>query len=87
MKDMRRILDELRNLLASVVAVSVMTLCTHGLGAHAQERIELEDGSQLTAFLVEPAATTDRLSPLVILMGGGPGNLTISRDTSQWLGN
>ncbi len=87
MNVMRRVPDELRNMLASIVAVSVMTFCTYGLGAHAQERIELEDGSQLTVFLVEPAETTDRLSPLVILMGGGPGNLSISRDTSQWLGS
>ena len=61
MNVMRRVPDELRNMLASIVAVSVMTFCTYGLGAHAQERVELEDGSQLTVFLVEPAATTDGL--------------------------
>ena len=60
---MRWVPDELRSTLASIVAVSVMTLCTFGLGAHAQERIELDDGSKLTVFLVEPPATTDRLSP------------------------
>ncbi|MGB1666568.1 MAG: hypothetical protein ACPHDP_02730, partial [Pseudohongiellaceae bacterium] len=75
MNVMRWVPDELRNTLGSIVAVSVMTLFTYGLGAHAQERIELKDGSQLTVFVVEPAAATDRLSPLVILMGGGPGNL------------
>ncbi len=54
--------------------------------ATAQERIELADGSVLTVFMVKPAETTDSPSPLLILMGGGPGNASISRDTSIWLG-
>jgi len=87
MNAMRRVPDELRTTLESIMAVIVMTLFACGLGAHAQERIELEDGSQLTVFVVEPAAATDKLNPLVILMGGGPGNISISRDTSQWLGS
>ena len=53
---------------------------------NAQERIELADGSVLTVFMVRPAETTNDPSPLLILMGGGPGNASISRDTSVWLG-
>jgi predicted esterase len=53
----------------------------------AQERIILADGSMLNVFMVQPAETTDQPSPLLILMGGGPGNASISRDTSMWLGS
>ncbi len=53
----------------------------------AQERIELADGSRLAVFMVNPAESTDEPSPLLILMGGGPGNASISRDTSIWLGS
>lgn len=56
------------------------------LAATAQERITLADGSTLSVFLVRPAESTDEPAPLVILMGGGPGNAGISRDTSIWLG-
>lgn len=56
------------------------------LSLQAQERITLADGSVLNVFMVE-SRTSDRPSPLVILMGGGPGNASISRDTSQWLGS
>lgn len=52
----------------------------------AQERITLEDGSVLGIFMVRPAETTADPAPLLILMGGGPGNASISRDTSIWLG-
>ncbi|NKB33627.1 MAG: hypothetical protein GKR91_11070 [Pseudomonadales bacterium] len=52
----------------------------------AQERITLDDGSVLGVFMVRPAETTDSPAPLVVLMGGGPGNASISRDTSIWLG-
>ena len=55
--------------------------------AQSQERIELADGSSLTVFMVRPAETTDQPSPLLILMGGGAGNASISRDTSMWLGS
>ena len=54
--------------------------------ATAQERVTLEDGSVLGVFVVMPAETTDDPSTLVVLMGGGPGNASISRDTSIWLG-
>jgi len=53
----------------------------------AQEEIRLADGSTLNLFIVQPAETSDVPSPLLILMGGGPGNLSISRDTSMWLGS
>ena len=52
----------------------------------AQERITLEDGSRLSVYIVQPAETFSEPAPLVILMGGGPGNASISRDTSIWLG-
>ena len=52
----------------------------------AQERITLEDGSRLSVYIVKPAETIAGPAPLVILMGGGPGNASISRDTSIWLG-
>ncbi len=52
----------------------------------AQEQIELTDGSVLTVFMVRPAETTSEPGSLLILMGGGPGNASISRDTSIWLG-
>ena len=55
--------------------------------AFAQERITLEDKSVLNVFITESMATGSDPRPLVILMGGGPGNLSISRDTSRWLGS
>jgi predicted esterase len=59
-----------------------------GMGqAAAQERVQLSDGTHLNVFIVQPADTTDQPSPLLILMGGGPGNASISRDTSMWLGS
>lgn len=57
------------------------------IAAMAQERITLADESVLGVFMVRPVDTTDQLSPLVILMGGGSGNASISRDTSIWLGS
>ena len=53
----------------------------------AQERITLQDGTVLNVFLVAPENVANRASPLVILMGGGPGNASISQDTSRWLGS
>tara|TARA_B100000900_G_scaffold323899_1_gene283489 strand:+ start:143 stop:862 length:720 start_codon:yes stop_codon:yes gene_type:complete len=65
-----------------------LVLCfTVDLGAYSQERIELDDGSHLTVFIVGPAKGKNEPSPLLILMGGGPGNVSISRDTSSWLGS
>ena len=55
--------------------------------ADAQEQITLADGSRLAVFMVRPTETTNAPSPLLILMGGGPGNASISRDTSMWLGS
>ena len=68
------------------LAVLVLTIAFAGISA-AQERITLADGSVLNVFMVRPAETTDNPAPLVILMGGGPGNASISRDTSMWLGS
>jgi poly(3-hydroxybutyrate) depolymerase len=53
----------------------------------AQERITLDDGTVLNVFLVAPEAVSNEPWPLVILMGGGPGNASISQDTSRWLGS
>lgn len=55
--------------------------------AAAQERVQLSDGTYLTVFIVQPAEPAAEPSPLLILMGGGPGNASISRDTSMWLGS
>ena len=68
------------------LAALVLTIAFAGISA-AQERITLADGSVLNVFMVRPAETTDDPAPLVILMGGGPGNASISRDTSMWLGS
>lgn len=58
------------------------------VAAVGQERVTLEDGSVLTVFIVAPDAEAPGQGyPLVILMGGGSGNASISRDTSQWLGS
>jgi len=53
----------------------------------AQERITLADESVLSVFMVRPSETTSSPAPLLVLMGGGPGNASISRDTSMWLGS
>ncbi|MDA0279726.1 MAG: dienelactone hydrolase family protein [Proteobacteria bacterium] len=53
----------------------------------AQERITLQDGTVLNVFIKAPESAANQASPLVILMGGGPGNASISQDTSRWLGS
>lgn len=68
--------------IAALLAMLLLTCPVHG-----QESITLADGSALDVFLLRPAETTDQPSPLLILMGGGPGNRAISRDTSMWLGS
>lgn len=65
----------------------IICCCICPLALQAQERIALDDGSVLNVFLVAPEATDDQAYPLVILMGGGPGNASISQDTSRWLGS
>ena len=66
---------------------SLFVLGSSGISsANGQERISFEDGSFLNVFLVRPAESSGEPAPLVILMGGGPGNASISRDTSIWLG-
>lgn len=76
----------LRRFAALTVFLMVMNTLV-AAAASAQERIELGDGSQLTVFLVRPAESSGEPSPLLVLMGGGPGNASISRDTSIWLGS
>ena len=66
-----------------LVLVLICALSSMGV---AQERITLADGSRLGVFMVKPAESLSQPAPLVILMGGGPGNASISRDTSIWLG-
>jgi len=55
--------------------------------SYAQERIALADGSILNTFIVEPPEGSTGPYPLVIVMGGGSGNASISADTSRWLGS
>jgi predicted esterase len=76
----------LRRFAALTVFLMVMNTLVLA-AASAQERIELGDGTQLTVFMVRPAESSGEPSPLLVLMGGGPGNASISRDTSIWLGS
>jgi predicted esterase len=71
------------------MSCSVSLLMSLSVTAYGQERIELADGSSLNVFMVLPRNRTAEVepSPLVILMAGGPGNASISKDTSQWLGS
>ena len=59
------------------------------VSAFGQERIELADGSSLNVFMMLPRNRAGEVepSPLAILMAGGPGNASISKDMSQWLGS
>lgn len=68
----------------TVVVVMGFSLHTDGF---AQDRLTLEDGSVLNVFIVKSVTTEADPKPLVVLMGGGPGNISISRDTSRWLGS
>ena len=76
--DYKRFALAWKSLLAGLLLLSTPVL--------AQEEIKLADGSSLQVFMVRPSETTDEPSPLLVLMAGGPGNLSISRDTSMWLG-
>lgn len=64
----------------------LLVLMSSATSLSAQEQITLQDGSRLAVFMVMPEETSQP-APLVILMGGGPGNLSISLDTSRWLGS
>ncbi len=66
-----------------LIAISLLL----SFSLNAQERIELADGSVLNVFITEPAESSTQASPLVILMGGGPGNLSITQDTANWFGS
>lgn len=77
-------IPRIMNFLFKCCLCLAMALPINALG---QERIELADGSVLNVFMVLPKEELREASPLVILMGGGPGNASISKDTSQWLGS
>lgn len=70
----------------TVCGFLLFLLVTGATPLSAQERITLADGSRLAVFMVMPQ-DTGQPAPLVVLMGGGPGNLSISMDTSRWLGS
>jgi len=74
----------IRTLLKTISVFVLIGLMTSGV--NAQGRITLSDGSQLTVFMVLPQEEASAPWPLVILMGGGPGNMSISQDTARWLG-
>ncbi|MBL4728452.1 MAG: hypothetical protein JKY40_03740, partial [Gammaproteobacteria bacterium] len=44
----------------------------------AQERITLQDGTVLSVFIVAAENAGIEQHPLVTIMGGGPGNASIS---------
>ena len=70
-----------------VTTLVFMLVGMMSLNTQAQERISLADGSRLAVYIVAPPENTGSPHPLVILMGGGPGNVSISQDTSRWLGS
>ena len=65
----------------------IFCCCLFPMSMQAQERITLRDGTALNVFFVAPVNVANQESPLVILMGGGPGNASISQDTARWLGS
>ena len=65
----------------------IFCCCLFPMSMQAQERITLQDGTALNVFFVAPVNVANQESPLVILMGGGPGNASISQDTARWLGS
>lgn len=71
---------------ARAAGMRAAALCAALLPAAAwsQESITMEDGSRLSVFLLRPDAAAP--APLVVLMGGGSGDLAISRNTALWLG-
>jgi dienelactone hydrolase len=66
--------------------ICVLPLSLLSVNLQAQERITLANDTVLNVFMVEPE-TSASPRPLVILMGGGAGNASISQDTSRWLGS
>jgi len=57
------------------------------VAVQGQQRIELADGSSLSVFITEPSESANNPPALLVLMGGGPGNLSITQDTARWLGS
>jgi len=82
MKKLRRLrkLRKLTTLFIFCCSLLPMTM-------QAQERITLQDGTVLNVFIVAAENAGIQQRPLVIIMGGGPGNASISQDTSRWLGS
>lgn len=72
---------------ARAAALCAALLAALSAAARAQESIMLEDGSRLSVFLLRPEAADGAPAPLVVLMGGGSGDLAISRNTALWLGS
>lgn len=70
-----------------LTALLVFCCALSAMSVQAQERITLQDGTRLTVFMVAPENKEEKELPLVILMGGGPGNASISESTSRWLGS
>jgi len=77
---------ELRRKILLFICINLMSFQS-SVFAQDAERIVLADGSSLDVFIVKPGVEHEAPHPLVVLMGGGPGNASISRDTSQWLGS
>lgn len=64
----------------------ILLVIGFNMSIQAQERVVLSNDSTLNVFIVGEASS-ESPKPLLILMGGGAGNASISRDTSQWLGS
>ncbi len=73
--------------MTKLIKILFILICVMPLSTQAQERISIADGSILNVFIVPPTQGYDGPRPLVILMGGGAGNVSISQDTSRWLGS
>ncbi len=69
-----------------LIKILFILVCATPIVSQAQERIALADGSILNVFMVASVENIEEPRPLVILMGGGAGNVSISQDTSRWLG-
>jgi predicted esterase len=69
-----------------LIKILFVLVCVAPIVSQAQERIALADGSILNVFMVASVEDIEEPRPLVILMGGGSGNVSISQDTSRWLG-
>lgn len=88
MKKLLRRVSATGTAISGLAGLAAMVLaCLISFSAFAQESVRLADGSELLVFLLPPAEPGSEPAPLLILMGGGSGNLSISRDTARWLGS